>query len=97
MATIKKLSSKGSIKNIINYVLNKEKTDDRIVSGKDCSPLNVTTEMNSTKTLFDKTGGITYNHIIQSFKPGEITPEKAHKIGMELAERQKQKSMERER
>ena len=88
MATIKRLYSKGSVKNIINYVLNKEKTDDRIVSGKDCSPLNTAAEMNSTKNLYDKTGGITYHHIIQSFKPGEITPEKAHKIGIELAEKQ---------
>ena len=88
MATIKRLSSKGSIKNIINYVLNKEKTNERIVSGKDCSPLNAVEEMNATKKSYDKTGGITYNHIIQSFKPGEITPEKAHKIGVELAEKQ---------
>ena len=26
-------------------------------------------------------------HVIQSFKPDEITPELAHQIGMELAER----------
>ncbi|MHB8276148.1 MAG: relaxase/mobilization nuclease domain-containing protein [Candidatus Humimicrobiaceae bacterium] len=88
MATIKRLSSKGSIKNIINYVLSKEKTNERIVSGKDCSPLNAATEMNTTKELYGKTEGITYNHIIQSFKPGEITPEKAHKIGLELVEKQ---------
>jgi len=88
MATIKRLSSKGSIKNIINYVLNKEKTDDRIISGKDCSSLKAATEMDYTKNLYGKTVGITYNHIIQSFKPGEITPEKAHRIGIELAEKQ---------
>ena len=88
MATIKRLSSKGSIKNIINYVLNKEKTDDRIISGKDCSSLKAATEMNYTKKQYEKTDGITYHHIIQSFKPGEITSEKAHKIGIELAEKQ---------
>ena len=88
MATIKILSSKGSVKNIINYILNKEKTNERIMAGKDCSILNTTEEMNTTKNLFNKTDGITYNHIIQSFKPGEITPEKAHKIGIELAEKQ---------
>ena len=88
MATIKRLSSKGSIKNIINYVLSKEKTNERIISGKDCSPLNTAMEMNATKNLYGKTEGITYHHIIQSFKPGEITPEKAHKIGLELAEKQ---------
>jgi len=88
MATIKRLSSKGSIKNIINYVLNKEKTNERIISGKDCSSLKAATEMNYTKKLFNKTDGLSYHHIIQSFKPGEITPEKAHKIGLELAEKQ---------
>jgi len=88
MATIKRLSSKGRIKNIINYVLNKEKTDDRIISGKDCSPINAIMAMNTTKNIYNKTEGITYHHIIQSFKPEEVTPEKAHRIGLELAEKQ---------
>jgi hypothetical protein len=88
MATIKRLSSKASVKNIINYVLSKEKTNERIISGKDCSPSNATEEMNATKNLYEKTQGITYHHIIQSLKPGEVTPEKAHQIGTELAEKQ---------
>lgn len=88
MAVIKRLASKGNIKNIINYVLNKEKTNERIVSGKDCTPFNAAKEMNATKKLYDKADGRSYCHIIQSFKPGEITPEKAHKIGLELAEKQ---------
>ncbi|MHB8278025.1 MAG: relaxase/mobilization nuclease domain-containing protein [Candidatus Humimicrobiaceae bacterium] len=88
MAVIKILSSKGNVKNIIDYVLNKEKTNERIVSGKDCSPLKTAAEMNTTKNLYNKNVGITYHHIMQSFKPGEITPESAHKIGIELAEKQ---------
>lgn len=88
MAVIKILSSKGNVKNIINYVLSKEKTNERIVSGKDYSPHNAAAEMNATKNLYNKTDGISYHHIIQSFKPGEITPESAHKIGIELAEKQ---------
>jgi hypothetical protein len=78
MSTIKRLSSKGGVKNIINYVLSKEKTNERIISGKDCSPSNAAVEMNATKNLYSKTDGISYHHIIQSFKPGEITPENAH-------------------
>jgi len=58
MAVIKILPSKGRIKNIINYVLNKEKTDERIISGKDCSPQNAVDEMNTTKELYGKTDGI---------------------------------------
>ena len=88
MAVIKRLSSKGNVKDIINYVLNKEKTNERIIDGKDCKPLNAAEEMNATKKLYDKADGRSYCHIIQSFKPGEITPEKAHKIGIELAEKQ---------
>jgi len=89
MAVIKIIPSKGRIKNIVNYVLDKEKTDDRIISGKDCSPNEVAIdEMNTTRELFNKTDGLSYHHIIQSFKPGETNPEKAHEIGKELAEKQ---------
>jgi len=88
MAVIKILPSKGRIKNIINYVLNKEKTDDRIISGKDCSPQNAIDEMNTTKELFNKTDGISYHHMIQSFKPDETNAQKAHEIGLELAKSQ---------
>ncbi|MHB1376488.1 MAG: relaxase/mobilization nuclease domain-containing protein [Candidatus Humimicrobiaceae bacterium] len=88
MAVIKRIASKGSIKNIINYVLNKEKTDERIISGKDCLPESSVESMNAIKESYNKTDGISYHHIIQSFKPGEITPEKAHKIGIEFAEKQ---------
>ncbi|MCL4378507.1 MAG: relaxase/mobilization nuclease domain-containing protein [Actinobacteria bacterium] len=88
MAVIKIIPSKGRIKNIINYVLNKEKTDDRIMSGKDCSPQNAIDEMNTTKELYNKIDGISYHHIIQSFKPEETNPKKTHEIGKELAERQ---------
>jgi len=51
MAVIKRLSSKGNIKNIIDYILNKEKTNERIVSGKDCNPYNATEEMESIMYL----------------------------------------------
>jgi len=88
MAVIKIIPSKGRIKNIINYVLNKEKTDSRIISGKNCSRQNATSEMNATKELYEKTDGISYHHIIQSFKPGETDPQRAHRIGKELAERE---------
>jgi len=88
MAVIKIIPSKGRIKNIINYVLNKEKTDERIISEKDCSPQNAIDEMNTTKELYSKTSGISYHHIIQSFKPGETDPQKAHWIGKELARKE---------
>ena len=39
-----------------------------------------------TKTHYHKQNGILLWHGYQSFKPGEVTPEEAHKIGMELAQ-----------
>ena len=44
-------------------------------------------EMRSTKERWDKTDGIQGFHLVQSFAPGEATPELAHKIGVELVER----------
>jgi len=87
MAVIKRISSRGSIKKIINYVLNKEKTAEKIISGKDCLPESSAESMNATKESFNQTGGLSYHHLIQSFKPGEVSPEIAHEIGKELAEK----------
>nr|WP_290462458.1 relaxase/mobilization nuclease domain-containing protein [Acutalibacter muris] len=75
----------------VRYVMNPEKTQDgKLVSGvnlfippKDWqSPTN---QMISTKLRFDKQGGRLAYHLEQGFKPGEVTPETAHQIGVELA------------
>jgi len=81
MAIIKSLPSKGSVNYIIKYVLDQEKTEERIISGKDCNPNDAIEEMNATKNLYEKTRGLQYHHIIQSFKPGEVDPDKAHALG----------------
>lgn len=41
--------------------------------------------MTATKKRFGKTGGNVAYHGYQSFQTGEVTPEEAHKIGMETA------------
>ena len=43
-------------------------------------------EMSRTKEYFGKTEGVLGYHIIQSFKPGEITADKCHELGRRLAE-----------
>ena len=43
-------------------------------------------EMSRTKERFGKTEGVLGYHIIQSFKPGEITADKCHELGRRLAE-----------
>ena len=41
----------------------------------------------ATKQRFGKLGGVVGYHFIQSFAPGEVTPEQAHAIGVEFARR----------
>lgn len=43
--------------------------------------------MQKTKKKFGKTGGVLGYHFIQSFAPGEVTPEQAHEIGCEFTRR----------
>jgi hypothetical protein len=55
------------------------------VSGINCSPKYAFEEMRLTKETFGKEDGILGYHAFQSFKPGEVSPEQAHEIGVELA------------
>ena len=74
--------------NAIGYVIDKEKTDYQYyVSGIRCDPQSARETMALTKRRFQKEGGIVLFHGYQSFKPGEVTPEQAHEIGVELANR----------
>jgi len=87
MAIIKRIASNSSLKAIIKYVKDIEKTNDKIISGKDCTSINALNKMNCTKKVWDKIGKRQYHHIIQSFPPGEVSKELAHSIGIELAEK----------
>ena len=73
---------------------NPEKTDGgALVSSYGCSPLTVDEEFLLSKRQYEQsTGRSQKNNVIayqirQSFKPGEITPEEANKVGYELAMR----------
>ncbi len=57
------------------------------VSGINCNPEFARDQMTETKKIFMKQDGIITFHGYQSFKPGEVTPELAHKIGKELAQK----------
>jgi len=82
-----KATSKAALKKIINYVLQEEKTDELLVSGKDLMPESAYAEMVLTKKEFNKTGGRQYLHMIQSFSPDEpIDHQTAHEIALKLAE-----------
>lgn len=75
----------------IRYIMNPAKTQDgKLVSGVNLLvPQNdwktPTQQMNDTKARFGKQGGRLAYHMEQSFLPGEVSPETAHKIGVELA------------
>ena len=80
--------------NHTSYIQNPDKTEQgELVSSYQCSPLTVDEEFLLTKRLYEQTTGrsqksdvIAYQ-VRQFFKPGEVTPEEANRIGYEFAER----------
>ena len=73
--------------NVLDYAARSTKTEQKkYVSAINCSPERARDQMMLTKTHYHKKNGILLWHGYQSFKPGEVTPEEAHKIGMELAQ-----------
>ena len=80
------------IEQVLLYAENKEKTIEKnettmFVTGVNCNRDTALAEMVRTQKRFDKTTGNVAYHAYQSFKTGEVTPELAHKIGVELAEK----------
>lgn len=57
------------------------------VTGVNCTAETAFAEMNAVQERFDKTVGNVAYHAYQSFKTGEVTPQLAHKLGVELAKR----------
>ena len=78
---------------VINYCQQEYKTYDskskrRLVSGINCDGENAYREFMATKKVHDKANGIFFYHYAQSFSPTEkITPEQAHEIALEFAEK----------
>ena len=73
--------------NIFPYVMNREKTDESLISGINCSPDTVLQEFTFVKKQFKKEDGRPYVHIVQAFSPDDdLTPETAHEIGLRFAE-----------
>ena len=75
-----------------DYAKNPEKTDKgELVTGYQCDPMTVDEEFMLSKRQYEQTTGRRQRHeviayqIRQSFKPGEITPEEANRLGQELA------------
>ena len=79
---------KTSLDNIIEYVANSDKTEQRLFeTAINCSSVETAyKEMVATKKKYGKEDKVLAYHYIESFKPGEVTPELAHKIGVEFAQ-----------
>ena len=74
------------LSNVIDYAKNSDKTEKEFyVSGINCESNSAYEEMQDTKKYYNKEDKILAFHAYQSFKEGEITPELAHKIGVQLA------------
>ena len=82
------------LKSRTDYVQNPDKTEHgELISSYECSPLTVDEEFMLSKRQYELVTGrrqksdvIAYQ-VRQSFKPGEVTPEEANRIGYEFAER----------
>ena len=87
MATTKIWKIKSRFDNVIDYITNKDKTDNKkYVTGINCMVDIAFKEMNITKQQFNKKGGILGFHAYKSFKGCEVTADEAHEIGIRLAE-----------
>lgn len=80
---------KTTLDEAIVYAVNETKTEQHFFeSALNCASVEgAYNEMQQTKRAFGKEDGILGYHIIQSFQPGEISPELTHKIGVALADR----------
>ena len=80
------LSNFKDLNDLMDYAMNGYKTEESLyISGINCDPNNATKEMIMIKDKYLKKDGILAWHAYQSFKEGEVTPDEAHKIGLELA------------
>jgi len=72
----------------LDYIMNPMKTDNGfLVDGFHCTPEVAAEQYELTRRNFHKAGGKLGFHLIQSFAPGEIDYDTAHRIGMELADK----------
>ena len=86
MAVTKILARNGGLKQAIEYVLNGDKTQEQVLTAHlNCDPGFEYQQMIDTKRELGKLNGRQCYHIIQSFVPGEITPELALQIATEFA------------
>ena len=82
MAITKIHPIKSTLNLSIKYILNSDKTDKNIlISTYMCNEKTAHNQFLNTRKLNNINGTVLGRHLIQSFLPNEVTPEKAHEIG----------------
>lgn len=91
------IEDEDTINNVLKYVVNEKKTkitkgeyaqlEEVLVSGLNCTVQTADKEFLQVKEFWNKTDKNLLWHGVQSFEPGEITPETAHEVGIKLAQR----------
>ena len=87
MAITKTHPIKSTLKAAIDYICDPAKTDGKLlVSSYGCTAETADIEFGWTRRHAIDKGYNLGRHLIQAFSPGEVSPEKAHEIGMQLAQ-----------
>lgn len=88
MAITKIHPIKSTLNLAISYITNEDKTDEKIlVTTYNCFTTTAHTSFLKTREDNNVHGSVLARHLIQSFLPGEATPELAHQIGLELCKK----------
>ena len=83
-----KESMSDGLKEVLAYTTQGYKTNEKqYITGINCEPHTALKQMLNTKQSYNKMDGRLAFHAVQSFKPGEVTPEECHELGIELAKR----------
>ena len=74
------------LKEVLTYTTQGYKTNEKeYITGINCDPKTALSQMMNTKLSYNKMDGRLAFHAVQSFKPGELTPDECHKLGIQLA------------
>ena len=74
------------LKEVLAYTTQGYKTNEKeYITGINCDPKTSLKQMMNTKLSYNKMDGRLAFHAVQSFKPGEVTPEECHSLGVQLA------------
>ena len=84
------LSKYSDLIDALHYAGDKDKTNleneqKLLVESINCDPDIAARQMIDTKEIYSKTDGVVAYHAYISFKPGEVSPEEAQQVAMEVA------------